>query len=105
MESICTYQKGGFHPVVLRNIINNRYVLVHKLGNGGFATVWMVEDMVKKEFVTLNIICANYSEDRRELQILQYLKRRAPDMAVSLEENFICPSWTPLRSFSGGTTL
>ncbi|KAI9798547.1 MAG: hypothetical protein M1833_004684 [Piccolia ochrophora] len=74
-EELEEYRIGGYHPVHLGDYLaNERYQIVHKLGNGGFATVWLAHDQVQKRYVALNIICADASsEDCRELQIIQHL--------------------------------
>ena len=38
------YHPGGYHPVQLSDVINNRYRVVRKLGWGQFSTVWLVFD-------------------------------------------------------------
>lgn len=39
------YQYGGFHPVTLHDSFQDgRYVVRHKLGFGGQATVWLACD-------------------------------------------------------------
>jgi hypothetical protein len=44
-EDLEKYQPGGFHSVHLEDIYdNNRYRVVHKLGAGGFSTVWLARD-------------------------------------------------------------
>lgn len=47
MEYMENYRLGGSHPVVLGDTFNNRYTVVHKLGQGGFATVWLVWDQME----------------------------------------------------------
>ena len=44
------YKPGGFHPVHLGDHIgeDNRYRVIHKLGNGGLATVWLCRDCEKE---------------------------------------------------------
>lgn len=36
------YKEGGYHPVKIGDVYNNRYKIIHKLGWGYFSTVWMV---------------------------------------------------------------
>lgn len=44
-ENLSLYCHGGFHPVRLGDQFKeNRYRVVHKLGFGRFATVWLVRD-------------------------------------------------------------
>jgi len=38
------YHPGGYHPVQLGDVINNRYRVVRKSGWGQFSTVWLVLD-------------------------------------------------------------
>jgi hypothetical protein len=45
MESLSRYQPGGYHPVCLGDTFKNgRYEVCHKLGWGGFSTVWLAND-------------------------------------------------------------
>lgn len=39
------YKPGGYHPVRIGEIYNNRYKVVSKLGWGHFSTVWLCEDL------------------------------------------------------------
>jgi serine/threonine protein kinase len=87
VEDRWEYGPGGFHPVVLGDTFNNKYTVVHKLGQGGFATVWLVWDQMEKRYVALKIISADGSSQCQELEILQYLGK----LDINLAENFICP--------------
>ncbi len=45
-ENIQSYCAGGFHPVCLGDTFKDgRYEVVHKLGWGGFSTVWLARDI------------------------------------------------------------
>ena len=39
------YKAGGYHPVQIGEVYNNRYKVVCKLGWGHFSTVWLAEDL------------------------------------------------------------
>lgn len=43
-EWIEDYVVGGYHPVHLGDVFNERYRILRKLGNGRFATVWLAKD-------------------------------------------------------------
>jgi len=44
-EMIMRYRPGGYHPVELGDTFKGgRYKICHKLGWGGFSTVWLAKD-------------------------------------------------------------
>ena len=44
-ENVLNYRPGGYHPVVLGDALKDgRYEIRHKLGYGGFSTVWVARD-------------------------------------------------------------
>lgn len=44
-ENFLDYRPGGFHPVALGDTLKDgRYKIYHKLGYGGFSTVWVARD-------------------------------------------------------------
>ena len=38
------YNDGGFHPVRLNEVFDNRYTVFRKLGYATRSTVWLAED-------------------------------------------------------------
>ncbi|KAH8586125.1 kinase-like domain-containing protein [Bisporella sp. PMI_857] len=68
LEHIHDYEPGGHHPVHLGDVYGNngRYRVIHKLGHGGFANVWLSRDTEAKEatkYVVLKILMAEASSD------------------------------------------
>ena len=46
-----SYKEGGYHPVHIGEIYNERYKVISKLGWGHFSTVWLCED-IRGESIT-----------------------------------------------------
>jgi len=68
LEHIHDYEPNGHHPVHLGDVYGNngRYRVIHKLGHGGFANVWLCRDTEAKEatkYVALKILMAGTSSD------------------------------------------
>lgn len=59
------YRPGGFHPVHIEDKFGatGRYRVMHKLGRGGLATVWLCRDHDTKKYVALKIILADESRE------------------------------------------
>jgi len=58
------YRAGGYHPVTIGEVYNDRYRIVRKLGWGYFSTVWLVYDYVQKSFQALKVQkCAEQYRD------------------------------------------
>ena len=49
------YRPGGYHPVSLGEVYNNKYLVLKKLGWGHFSTVWMVRDSTNGAHVALKV--------------------------------------------------
>ncbi|KAL1717689.1 kinase-like domain-containing protein [Schizophyllum commune] len=57
-EDITFYMPGGYHPVRIGEVfsgINGQYRIMHKLGFGAFATVWLAHTVATGAFVALKI--------------------------------------------------
>ncbi|KAM3446640.1 hypothetical protein MY3296_009470 [Beauveria thailandica] len=55
VESLEKYVPGGYHPVMIGDVIKRRYEIVGKLGYGGFSTVWLARDMKQHTYVAVKI--------------------------------------------------
>uniref|UniRef100_A0A1B0CUW4 non-specific serine/threonine protein kinase n=1 Tax=Lutzomyia longipalpis TaxID=7200 RepID=A0A1B0CUW4_LUTLO len=44
-EDVSQYCRGGYHPIVIGDVFDNRYRVVRKLGWGHFSTVWLCWDI------------------------------------------------------------
>lgn len=49
------YTEGGYHPIEIGNVLNDRYEIVDKLGYGGWSTVWLARDSRQKRYVALKV--------------------------------------------------
>jgi serine/threonine-protein kinase SRPK3 len=45
-EPLHRYRVGGYHPIALGDLFKDgRYKVLHKLGWGGYSTVWAAKDL------------------------------------------------------------
>ncbi|KAF4551881.1 Protein kinase domain-containing protein 21 [Elsinoe fawcettii] len=74
-EPVQNYKPGGYHPVQIGDKLNGgRYKVLHKVGWGGFSTVWAAKDLESGDNVALKIVQAAASGDTRGLQTLKFMK-------------------------------
>jgi hypothetical protein len=79
MEDVEGYRSGtdGFHPVDIGDTFKNeRYKILHKLGSGGYATVWLARDHLNRRYLALRIsrASAKYCTPDVDLKLLAYLQ-------------------------------
>ncbi|CAG8955989.1 hypothetical protein HYFRA_00008845 [Hymenoscyphus fraxineus] len=70
------YRPGGFHPVHIGDRFGTagQFRVIHKLGRGGLATVWLCRDEKAQRYVALKIILAD--ESRGDSPELALVKRK-----------------------------
>ena len=84
VENVEKYEPGGYHPVHLSEAYDNgRYRIVHKLGYGGFSTVWLARDTFKETYVALKFVVAEDSSKYRGLEALEDQAALASDQPIS----------------------
>ncbi|RWA07917.1 hypothetical protein EKO27_g7186 [Xylaria grammica] len=94
LEDIPRYNRGGFHPIHIRDVLDDRFEVVHKLGSGGFGTVWLCRDRQLEKWRAVKVMAADHSSDSAELKTLDFLKQSSS--LEELERNHIA---APLETF------
>jgi serine/threonine protein kinase len=67
------YEPGGFHPVTVGQVLHDRYLIVDKLGHGGYSTVWLARDQRFPRYIALKVGTSEQGTVRREVIALQTL--------------------------------
>ena len=76
VEDVERYQKGGLHPIHLGDTVKDgMYCILHKLGYGGFSTVWLARDNHQDKLVSLKVLTAEASLKCKEILLLRHLDR------------------------------
>lgn len=76
VEPLEKYQPGGYHPVIVRDVLHDRYHIVDKLGFGGYSTVWLARDTHLHRYVAVKVNTANSLP--REPKVLKVLSAPLP---------------------------
>eukprot|EP00727_Mastigamoeba_balamuthi_P013072 m51a1_g8388 putative srsf protein kinase 1 (645) ;mRNA; f:205355-207890 len=77
-EGTAGYRKGGYHPVAVGEVYNDRYRIVSKVGWGHFSTVWRATDLKTGKDVALKIVksAPHYTEAAEdEIEILRTITK------------------------------
>lgn len=80
LEPLEQYQEGGYHPVHLGDTLGaaGRYRVIHKLGHGGFGTVWLCRDLQDPGYVAVKVIAGDVAPENLPDLTLMQLDRSAP---------------------------
>lgn len=73
VERLELYERGGYHPVMIDDLLHNRYRIIDKLGFGGYSTVWFARDENSQRLVAVKVGISGSSSPQRELKMLQEL--------------------------------
>ncbi|KAJ3564248.1 hypothetical protein NPX13_g7913 [Xylaria arbuscula] len=83
------YRENGLHPVDILDILDGRFEVVHKLGSGGIATVWLCYEEARSRWKAIKINAALHSSpDSAELKISKIFEEQGV-AHQQLEENHI----------------
>ncbi len=80
-EPVGFYSEGLCYPICIRDILIGMYRIVHKLGWGGFSTVWIAQDLRHNKLVALKI---GISGNEQELDIQKEILRTVKDTSHCL---------------------
>ncbi|RKK44633.1 hypothetical protein BFJ67_g9066 [Fusarium oxysporum f. sp. cepae] len=78
------YHPGGYHPVHLGDVIQERYRIMRKVGWGQYSTVWLAVDMKLARYVSLKITLATQPQTTsREVSLYKsYLQNSCPGLVT-----------------------
>ena len=89
------YRENGLHPLIIGDTLKEgRYRIVHKLGSGSFATVWLARDIANNAYVSLKVLSAGMPLECKELRMLQEVTdatvaHPGREFVIRLRDNFI----------------
>ena len=95
VESLEKYKPGGYHPIMIGDILHSRYRIVDKLGFGGYSTVWLARDTCLERYVAVKVGVADSS--LRETNILRALSAPLPSASPAYPGHSSIP--LPLDEF------
>ncbi|EGX92449.1 protein kinase domain-containing protein [Cordyceps militaris CM01] len=75
LEEFEGYTIGGYHPIVIGDTFQKgRYKIAHKLGYGGYSTIWLARDNTLDRYVSLKVLIATESPQNTESNIIRKLQ-------------------------------
>lgn len=76
VEKLEKYQPGGYHPIMIGDVLRSRYRVAHKLGHGTYSTTWLCRDYHLNKYVAVKVGTAE--SNVREVDVLDYLNHSPP---------------------------
>ncbi|RAK80833.1 kinase-like protein [Aspergillus fijiensis CBS 313.89] len=80
VEKLENYQPGGYHPIMVGDLLHDRYHIADKLGYGGYSTVWLALDTHLKRYVALKVNATDSLSS--ETAVLKALSASLPPSAA-----------------------
>jgi serine/threonine protein kinase len=95
VEDLENYQAAGYYPILVGDVLQARYRVVHKLGYGAYSTTWLCRDHQSSTYVAVKVGTAE--SNNREVDILNHLNDPSPPdypgstmaMIPSIKDGFI----------------
>ncbi|KAM5381850.1 hypothetical protein ACJZ2D_002840 [Fusarium nematophilum] len=90
LEILYDYELGYLHPIHLHDTLNGRYRVIHKLGHGGSATIWLCRDTkadLSTRYVAVKVLMADIAPD--ECPELEFMKL-AQSLGLQTSHGAIC---------------
>ncbi|KAK8100808.1 uncharacterized protein PG998_007790 [Apiospora kogelbergensis] len=106
LEDVEHYKKGGYHPVHLGDLLDDRFEVFHKLGYGPDATVWLCLDNKTQDWRAVKIMLASLSSPSliacsyltdgvggscAELRLMQHLEAKGIDAEEARRHHIMVP--------------
>ncbi|KAK8052166.1 kinase-like domain-containing protein [Apiospora rasikravindrae] len=93
LEDVERYEPGGFHPVHIDDFLcDGRFEVAHKLGQGGFATVWLCRDHHEERWCALKIMAsAPSSEEGGDLKVIKRFREKGIDSQKAAAHHIVLP--------------
>ncbi|KAK7966600.1 kinase-like domain-containing protein [Apiospora aurea] len=106
LEDVEQYRRGGYHPVHLGDLLDDRFEVFHKLGFGSDATVWLCLDTRTQNWRAVKIMRASpssvptlispYSFDEAastcdDLRLMQHFETKGIDAEEAGRNHIIIP--------------
>ncbi|QPG97341.1 hypothetical protein C2857_006169 [Epichloe festucae Fl1] len=68
VERLDYYRPGGYHPIQIGDVFQQRYRIIHKLGYGSYSTIWLARDEQIATYVAIKVGVAEC--DFKEVELL-----------------------------------
>lgn len=85
------YAQGLYYPVQIGDVMDGRYRIDHKLGWGGYSTVWLAHDTHQDRAVALKILIPGEGEAECHVQLRILEAVQDPSRLVTYQETFSLP--------------
>ncbi|KAG6005312.1 hypothetical protein E4U21_000287 [Claviceps maximensis] len=83
-EPLQNYRPGGYHPIMIGDLLHRRYRIINKLGFGGYSTIWLAYDERQNRFVAVKVGTSHESGLQSESRILKELSSLSSTLDTSL---------------------